>query len=165
VKKLGSSFYKFPSGNLVVEPFTMFSAIAQYYNFIRLGRKGYQRIHQTCQDIAMNLSKNLEDTGVFEILHDGHCLPVLCFKLKDPDNVNFTVFDLSDRLRMMGWQVPAYSMPENLTNLSVMRVVVREGMSRELATLLMENIIAQLEYFAKLKDKNDGAEHSEGFHH
>jgi glutamate decarboxylase len=111
---------------------------AQYYNFLRLGFSGYRNVQQTAQDIAMYLSGEISKLGQFELLSDGSDLPVFAFKLRD-DVDKYSVFDLSERLRMRGWQVPAYTFPENLTDMAVMRIVVRNGFSMDLANLLLED--------------------------
>ncbi len=112
---------------------------AQYYNFIRLGFSGYQHVQQTCQDIARYLSAEIGKLGPFELLSDGSDLPVFAFKLHD-DIDKYSVYDLSERLRMRGWQVPAYTFPENLTDMAVMRIVVRNGFSMDLANLLLDDL-------------------------
>jgi glutamate decarboxylase len=112
---------------------------AQYYNFLRLGHSGYQHVQQTCQDIAMHMSAEIAKLGPFELLSDGSDLPVFAFKLRD-DITGYSVFDISERLRMRGWQVPAYTFPENLTDMAVMRVVVRNGFSMDLADLLLDDL-------------------------
>jgi glutamate decarboxylase len=112
---------------------------AQYYNFVRLGDSGYRHVQQTCQDIAMHLSSEIAKIGPFELLTDGSDLPVFAFKLRD-DVTTYSVFDLSERLRMRGWQVPAYTFPENLTDMAVMRIVVRNGFSMDLANLLLDDV-------------------------
>ena len=109
---------------------------AQYYNFIRLGREGYQRVQQTCQDVALHLSAEIAKMGPFELLSEGRDLPVFAFKLRD-DITSYSVFDLSERLRMRGWQVPAYTFPADMTDTAVMRIVVRNGFSMDLANLLL----------------------------
>lgn len=131
--------------------------VAQYYNFIRLGKDGYRRIHQACQDVAKYLAKALDNTGLFDIIHDGSCIPVLSWRIKPGAKVDFTVFDLSDRLRMHGWQVPAYTLPDNLTDTAIMRVVVKEGMSMELADLLLEDLERAVNY--KKETPRDGFHH------
>lgn len=138
--------------------------VAQYYNFIRLGKDGYQRIHQACQDVALRLSKALTDSGYFEILHDGSTLPVLSWRIKPESKAGFDVFELSERLRMSGWQVPAYNMPDNLTDMAIMRVVVKEGMSLELANLLMEDIERAIKHFKEVRAGNAHTPRA-GFHH
>ena len=112
---------------------------AQYYNFLRLGYDGYRHVQQTAQDIARYLSAEIGKLGQFELLSDGSDLPVFAFKLRD-DVGKYSVFDISERLRMRGWQVPAYTFPENLTDMAVMRIVVRNGFSMDLANLLLDDL-------------------------
>ena len=112
---------------------------AQYYNFIRLGFDGYQRVQQACQDVAMHLSAQIADMGPFELLTDGSELPVFAFRLHE-ESAGYTVFDLSERLRGRGWLVPAYTFPEDMTDTAVLRIVVRNGFSRDLADLLLADI-------------------------
>jgi glutamate decarboxylase len=109
---------------------------AQYYNFIRLGHSGYRHVQQTCQDIALHLSSEIAKMGPFELLTEGRDLPVFAFKLRD-DITSYSVFDLSERLRMRGWQVPAYTFPADMTDTAVMRIVIRNGFSMDLANLLL----------------------------
>jgi glutamate decarboxylase len=111
---------------------------AQYYNFVRLGHEGYRHVQQTCQDIAVHLSGQIAKIGPFELLTEGRDLPVFAFKLRD-EVTSYSVFDLSERLRMRGWQVPAYTFPADLTDMAVMRIVVRNGFSRDLANLLLDD--------------------------
>jgi glutamate decarboxylase len=111
---------------------------AQYYNFIRLGREGYRHVQQTCQDIALHLSAEIAKIGPFELLTEGKDLPVFAFKLRD-EVTSYSVFDLSERLRMRGWQVPAYTFPDDMTDTAVMRIVVRNGFSMDLANLLLDD--------------------------
>jgi glutamate decarboxylase len=117
---------------------------AQYYNFIRLGHEGYRRVQQSCQDIALHLSAELAKMGQFELLTEGKDLPVFAFKLRD-DVKGYSVFDLSERLRMRGWQVPAYTFPADLTDMAVMRIVVRNGFSMDLANLLLDDFRLHLQ--------------------
>jgi glutamate decarboxylase len=111
---------------------------AQYYNFLRLGWQGYRHVQQTCQDIALYLSGEIAKMGPFELFTDGRDLPVFAFKLRD-DITGYSVFDLSERLRQRGWQVPAYTFPEDMTDTSVMRIVIRNGFSMDLAKLLLDD--------------------------
>lgn len=125
--------------------------IAQYYNFLRLGREGYAKIHNACYATAQYLSKQIAQLGPFEILFDGNSqggIPALCWKLKDGFNTRgYTLYDLADRLRSRGWQVPAYSMPANREDLVIQRILVRHGVSFDLASLLIEDIKRALEFF------------------
>ncbi|HSG31426.1 MAG TPA: glutamate decarboxylase [Thermodesulfobacteriota bacterium] len=123
--------------------------VAQYYNFLRLGFEGYRRIHQASQDVALYLSAEIAKLGPFDLLSDGSDIPVFAFKLKDKvlKSGNYTVFDLSDRLRQRGWQVPAYTFPKNCENIAALRVVVKEGFSRDLADMLLEDLRRHIEWF------------------
>ena len=91
---------------------------------------------QNAQDVAMHLSSGIEKLGPYRLLTKGDELPVFAFTLKD-DVTNYTVFDVSDRLRQRGWLVPAYTFPENREDLSVLRIVVRAGMTIDMADLLL----------------------------
>src|SRR5580693_7220989 len=104
---------------------------AQYYNFLRLGFEGYRQVHQACQDVAVYLSSSIAKMDQFELLSDGTELPVFAFKVRD--GAGFTVFDLSERLRGRGWQVPAYTLAEDMTDTAVCRIVVRNGFTRDMA--------------------------------
>jgi glutamate decarboxylase len=112
---------------------------AQYYNFLRLGFEGYRRVQQACQDVALHLSSQIAGMGPFELLTDGGDLPVFAFKLAG-DQAGYSVFDLSERLRTRGWLVPAYTLPDNLTGTAVMRIVVRNGFSRDLADVFLADL-------------------------
>ena len=120
--------------------------VAQYYNFLRLGKEGYTRIHKACQDVAIYLSSEIAQMGPFRLISDGSDIPVFAFALKEV--TNFTVFDLSERLRDRGWLVPAYTFPKNREDLSALRIVVREGFSRDMADLLLSDIHRHLQFFA-----------------
>jgi glutamate decarboxylase len=136
--------------------------VAQYYNLIRLGKTGYQAIHQACQDVALYLAREIEAIGPFELVSQGRDLPVLAWKLKH--DAHWSLYDLADRLRDRGWQVPAYRMPANREDLVVQRAVIRNGFTRDLADLLVRDIRRHLDWFASqpgLRPKLDGA----GFHH
>ena len=117
---------------------------AQYYNFLRLGFEGYRRVQQYGRDVATGLATQLEELGPFWLLTRGDELPVFAFALK-PEVDNYSVFDLSLALRERGWQVPAYTFPENRTDLAVLRVVVRRGFTHDMAELLIADVKRQLE--------------------
>ncbi|MCV7194472.1 glutamate decarboxylase [Mycolicibacterium brumae] len=123
--------------------------VGQYYNFLRLGRDGYAQVMRALSETAQWLSHRLAGSGRFEVITDGSVLPVLAFKLiGDP---GFTVFDISAGLREYGWQVPAYTMPADATDLAVLRIVVREGFSANLARAMYEDLEAVLAKLDRLK--------------
>jgi glutamate decarboxylase len=112
---------------------------AQYYNFLRLGFTGYQRVQQACQDVAVHMSGRIAEMGPFELISEGRELPVFAFKIADPE-ASYSVFDLSERLRARGWLVPAYTFPADLTDVAVIRIVVRNGFTMDLADLFLADL-------------------------
>jgi len=87
---------------------------------------------------------------------------VFAWTLKE--NTHWSLYDLADRLRDRGWQVPAYRMPANRQDLVVQRVVVRNGFTCDLADMLVKDIRRHLDWFASqpgLRSKAEGAQ----FHH
>ncbi|QSR86054.1 glutamate decarboxylase [Candidatus Methylacidiphilum infernorum] len=117
--------------------------IAQYYNFLRLGKEGYIQILKSMQSISLHLAEKIESLRIFEMISRGKDIPVICFKLKTEEP--FSLFDLSHRLREKGWQVPAYFMPPEAQNIAVMRIVIREGFSRDMADVLFHDIKTAVE--------------------
>ena len=115
--------------------------IGQYYNFIRLGREGYRRIQQKTQDVAHYLADRLEKTGRFRIYNDGSDLPVVCYALKENVKLEWTLYDLSDRLLMRGWQIPTYPLPARLENIIIQRIVCRADLNYDMAGLLMNDLL------------------------
>ncbi|REJ43045.1 MAG: glutamate decarboxylase [Microcystis flos-aquae TF09] len=123
--------------------------VAQYYNFLLLGKEGYRQIHQACRDTALYLSGEIAKMGPFELITDGSTIPVFAWKLKETisDQTNYSLFDLADKLRERGWLVPAYTMPKNRQDLTVQRVVIKEGFSRDMADLLLRDIHSAIAFF------------------
>ncbi|MBA3906064.1 MAG: glutamate decarboxylase, partial [Pseudonocardiales bacterium] len=113
--------------------------IVQYYQFLRLGADGYRRVQQTCRDVATSLAARIAALGPFRLLTDGSELPVFAFTLAD-GVTGFSVFDVSAGLREEGWLVPAYTFPAEVTDLQALRIVVRNGMSHDLADLLVDDL-------------------------
>ncbi|MFE6331827.1 glutamate decarboxylase [Streptomyces sp. NPDC057806] len=113
--------------------------VAQYYTFLRLGREGYRAVQQASRDVAMHLAGEIESIGDFELLTRGDQLPVFAFTTA-PGVKAYDVFDVSRRLRERGWLVPAYTFPPNREDLSVLRVVCRNGFSTDLAALLLDDL-------------------------
>jgi glutamate decarboxylase len=137
--------------------------VAQYYNLIRLGKSGYRAIHEACQEVAIDLARQIGELGPFEILSSGHDLPVIAWTLKDPA-ANWSLYDLSDRLRDRGWQVPTYRMPANRQDMAIQRAVIRNGFTHDLAGMLVRDIRRHLDWFVTqpgFKPTMEGA----GFHH
>jgi glutamate decarboxylase len=139
--------------------------IAQYYNFIRLGREGYRRVQQTCVDTAQFLAREIAKMGPFELVYDGNGgLPAVAYKLKDPGKAGFSLYDLSDRVRIRGWQIASYPLPPDRQDTVVQRILIRHGVSRDMAALLADDIRHSLEYFQRHPISQTG-EHRVGYHH
>jgi len=125
--------------------------IAQYFMFASLGFEGYRRAQQQSSDVAQYLATEIEKIGPYRLITRGDELPVFAFALR-PEITNYTVFDVSDKLRERGWLVPAYTFPENRQDLSVLRVVVRAGMSHDMADLLLADLRDRTEFFESLAE-------------
>ena len=124
--------------------------ISQYYLFLRLGKEGYRKIHMNCYNVATYISEELEKLGIFEIIYDGNPnegIPCVTWKLKDNADVTFNLYDFADKLRSRGWQVPAYSLPAHADDVIVQRVLIRRGVSMDMAELLIEDIKRTIKYF------------------
>jgi len=137
--------------------------IAQYYNFLRLGRDGYRRIHQTSQDVALYLSGEIAKLGPFTLISDGSDIPVFAFTVND--NANFTVFELSDKLRERGWLLPAYTFPKNREDLAVLRAVCKEGFTRDMADMLLNYLKIAIDRYASRSRHPAEPGPQSGFHH
>ncbi|KAI5293634.1 hypothetical protein KEM52_005364 [Ascosphaera acerosa] len=151
--------------------------IGQYYNFIRLGFKGYQAAVEGCLENARLLSKGLEKTGWFVVISDIHRekgrfdyvppdaqqplmpkassasynegLPVVTFRFTDDFQKKFPHVKqggLSMLLRMKGYIIPNYALPESLHDVMILRIVIRESMSRDLIQNLLSDIVAATEH-------------------
>ncbi|MFJ4079908.1 glutamate decarboxylase [Streptomyces iakyrus] len=139
--------------------------VAQYYTFLRLGRDGYRAVQQAARDVATGLAGRVEALGDFRLLTRGDELPVFAFTTA-PDVTAYDVFDVSRRLRESGWLVPAYTFPPNREDLSVLRVVCRNGFSADLAELLaqdLERLLPELRRQPRPLTEDRGAATS--FHH
>ena len=112
--------------------------LGQYYNFLRFGKAGYQRIMDAVMNNAAILEKYLLDSGYFELLTATKYLPVVVVRLNA--DYGFTVFDLSYDLKKCGWIIPAYTLPDNVSDIAVLRMVIKENFSHDLAEKLIKDI-------------------------
>ncbi|MGY9046237.1 glutamate decarboxylase [Puniceibacterium antarcticum] len=137
--------------------------IAQYYNFLRLGRAGYTAVQQACSDTAQWLGAELAKFDCFEMVYDGHGgLPAVAYKLSPGDH-GFTLYDLSERVRMRGWQIASYPLPSNRAETVVQRILIRHGVTHDLVQLLLADLKRAIEHL-----KTNPVVHSTakpGFHH
>ncbi len=140
--------------------------LLQYYNFLRLGRDGYRAVQQASHDVARHLAGEIAAMAPFELWSDVPELPVFAWRLKRGYTGKWDLYDLGNQLRQGGWQVPAYPMPDNLADVTVQRIVVRNGLSLDLADLLLERIAEAVKYLDGLTGPlpREGRR-TTGFHH
>lgn len=96
--------------------------------------------------------------GIFEFFTDEMPNPLFIWKLKDDPKRKWTLYDLSDRLHIQGWQVPAYTMPADMEDVIIMRIVARQGVGIDLADLLMKDIKACVAELDALENPTNSAE-------
>ncbi len=131
--------------------------IAQYYNLMRLGFEGYRGIQQACMNTAQWLADAIAEIGPFDLFYNGRGgLPALSYTLKDGD-WGFNLYDLSDRIRQRGWQIASYPLPGNRQDTVIQRIMIRHGVSRDLAALLLADIKAAVEHFNAYPVKHSDA--------
>ncbi len=124
--------------------------VAQYYTFLRLGREGYRKVHEASYATARYLADEIGAMGPFEVVFDGRGgIPALSWVLRPDDDPGFTLFDLADRLRARGWQVPAYTLPPDRTETAIQRILVRRDLSRDTAALLLDDYRRAVEHLRR----------------
>lgn len=120
--------------------------IGQYYIFFRFGREGIKKIQCHTRDVCLHLAEAIDGLGIFEIFNEGTNLPVLCYRLSEPEKHRWTLYELADRLAMKGWQVPAYTLPADMTDVVIQRLVVRADLSYTMAESLIADLAAAVDY-------------------
>jgi glutamate decarboxylase len=124
--------------------------VAQYYQFVRLGYDGFRRVHEHSRDIAQTMAQAIEGMDEFELVADGSDLPVVAFcfngantksgtprKGSYAEKVGFTLKDVADSMKQGGWAVPAYHFCADREELEIIRVVVRNAFTRDLAQMFL----------------------------
>lgn len=127
--------------------------LGQYYQFIRLGFQGYKDIQNNSMEICKYLHKSIGKMPQFKNYSKDIVNPLFIWRM-DPDyakKAKWTLYDLQDKLKQSGWMVPAYTMPENIQEMIVMRIVVRQGFSRDMADMLMGDITSAVCELEKLE--------------
>lgn len=111
----------------------------------------------------------IKKMGIFELLEEANQIPIVCWRLKENANVQWTLYDLEDRLRMHGWMIPAYPMPENIKDVDVQRLVLRQDFGMPLAILCINEMKKQIEILngsrVVLHDNEKNAKPDKGFDH
>ncbi len=139
--------------------------LLQYYLFLRLGFEGYRAVHTSCRDVAEYLAREIGAMDAFELWNDGSDIPVFAWSLAPGHTRHWNLHHLSDRLRMNGWLVPAYPMPDGLADLTVQRVVVRNGFTHDLATSFLGDLRTAVAYLDGADAPFPDPGHGNAFHH
>lgn len=139
--------------------------LLQYYLFLRLGVEGYRAVHAACRDVAEYLAREIAAMEQFELWNDGSDIPVFAWSLRKDHTDKWNLHHLSDRLRMAGWLVPAYPMPAGLEGLTVQRVVVRNGFTRDLAASFLEDLQDAVTFLDSADAPFPDPGHASAFHH
>jgi glutamate decarboxylase len=115
--------------------------LAQYYNFVRLGREGYRYTMETMQANTRALAERIAGIGDFELIGEAGAeqLPLVAFQLAEERN--FDEFDVASQLAAeRGWMVPAYTLPPNADHVTIMRALVKLTLGHTLATTLADDL-------------------------
>jgi glutamate decarboxylase len=139
--------------------------LLQFYLFLRLGRDGYREVQQESQDVALFLAHGIEKIGAFDLWSDGSDIPVFAWRLKNGHTDKWNLQHLSTRLRARGWLVPTYPLPDDLADVWVQRIVVRNGLSMDLAASLLGDIVEEVAYLDALETPMPREAAAPGFHH
>ena len=126
--------------------------IAQYHEFVRLGREGYRMLHMASHANAQYFAEKLREMDLFKIIHHGapdQGIPTVVWTLDDNQDHGFNLYDFADRLRMRGWQVPAYPFTGELESTAFQRILVKRDFTRDMADLLLQDIRQAIEHFQK----------------
>ena len=113
--------------------------VAQYYNIMKLGFDGYSTIVNKMMGNAHYLAESIAKSGSFKLLNGASHIPVVTFEQKEKKK--FTLFDLSYKLRERGWIVPAYSLPPEANDTTIMRVVVRENFTSDMVDIFVQDLM------------------------
>ena len=127
--------------------------LGQYYQFIRLGVKGYQDIQRNAMDIARYAHEQIGEMECFQNYSKDICNPLFIWYMKPEyaKNAKWTLYDLQAKLQESGWMVPAYTLPANIQDIVVMRIVIRQGTSRDMIDMLLDNIRQAVSELDKLE--------------
>jgi glutamate decarboxylase len=76
-------------------------------------------------------------------------IPTVTWRIREGEDPGYTLFDLADRLRTRGWQVPAYTLTGSVSDIAVQRILVRLGVSQDMASLLLDDFRDAVAHFSK----------------
>lgn len=131
--------------------------LAQYYNFCRFGRRGYSKIIGAMAENARYLGEQIKEIGRFELVGaDRPQLPLVCFRLSGDQA--FDEFDVAGQIAAeRGWMLPAYTLPPDAQDVTVMRALVSENVGHAAAATL----VGDLDRACRDLDKKGGLHESD----
>lgn len=145
--------------------------IGQYYNFLQLGFQGFKKVHSLTKEVALYITQEISKIGLFKLYSNGKGIPVVCWSLKESESKPWNLYDLSNQLLTKGWQVPAYTLPENLEHITVQRVVCKRFFSIDMAQLFIEDVkesitlLDHAKYLPRTTPKHGSGPKRQGFTH
>ncbi len=126
--------------------------VAQYYDFLRLGREGYRRVHMASYATGRYLADAIPKLGPFELVCDSDpqtSIPCVAWRIPAGIDPGYTLYDIADRLRVRGWQVPAYPLTGSVADVAIQRILVRQGVTRDLCSVLLDDMRDAVAHFDK----------------
>jgi len=136
--------------------------ILQYYQFLRLGKKGYTQLMKNLMETSNYVEDKILETGAFESLSKKRCIPIVVIKTKDDSK--YDVKQISQDLRKYGWMVPAYPLPPKSKNTYVLRIVIKETFTHDLADKFLENLRKVLELEKEKESPKSGESGNKSVH-
>lgn len=127
--------------------------LGQYYNYIRLGFEGYKAIQSNCLEIAKYIWGEIAKFPQFHNYAKEVVNPLFIWHLDEEydKSAKWTLYDLQDKLKQSGWMIPAYTLPKSLEDIVVMRVVVKQGFTRDMADMMLADMKAAVAELEQLK--------------
>ena len=127
--------------------------LGQYYQFIRLGFQGYKEIQSSSMQTTVYLHDQIGRMAPFENYSTDVVNPLFIWTLKSDyaERSNWTLYDLQSKLQESGWMVPAYTLPADMEDKVVMRIVCKQGFSMDMADMLLDDIRTAVSELEKLE--------------
>ena len=127
--------------------------LGQYYNYIRLGFEGYKAIQKNSLEIARYIWSQIAKFPQFHNYASEVVNPLFIWHMDEEydKSAKWTLYDLQDKLKQSGWMVPAYTLPASLEDIVVMRVVIKQGFTRDMADMMLNDMAAAVAELEKLE--------------